>query len=164
MAGSAVAEDAFLGPGFLLITAGAADRRIKAVLVERLLQRLGAHDVHMHLAAMVNWVDPARQAFGIGVHYQIEPEFCRAAIAEIEHGAEIPAGGDMQAGEGQLAGREGLHGNMQDDGTVLANRIEQNGVTEARRCLPQDPDRFGFQLAHTRRKQNTPLTTSGTSK
>ncbi len=63
-------EDALLGARLLLVAARAADRRVEAVLIQRLLQRLGLHHVGMHGGAVADRADALGDAFGIGVHVQ----------------------------------------------------------------------------------------------
>ena len=63
-----MAEDTLLGASLLLIAPRPANRRVKAMGIKRLLQRLSRHDMHMNLAAMIYRVDPACQAFGVGVN------------------------------------------------------------------------------------------------
>ena len=103
---------------------------------------------------MINRVDTAGQPFRIGVHNEVQLQLCRAPVAEIQHGAEIPARCNVKAGKGQPAGGEGLHGKMKNDGTVLADGIEQHRIAEARRRFPKNPDRLGFtKVGRTKKRR-----------
>ena len=63
-------EDALLGARLLLVAARAADRGVEAVLVQRLLQRLGLHHVGVHGGAVADRADALRDAVGVDVHAQ----------------------------------------------------------------------------------------------
>jgi hypothetical protein len=113
MAGAAEAEDALLRAGLLLVPPRAADGGVEAVQVERLLQRLRPHDAHVQLGAMGDRPDAAGEAVRVGVDEEAEAELGDAAVAESQHLAEVPAGGDVQQREGRPARREGLHRHVQ---------------------------------------------------
>ena len=70
--GGAEREDALLRPDLLLVAAGAAERRVEAVLVERLLQRLGLHHVGVHLRSVVERIDALGAPLGVDVDHQLE--------------------------------------------------------------------------------------------
>ena len=76
--------------------------------------------------------DAARDAFGIGVHAQVDAGFGRAAVAERDHLAELPAGVDVQQRDRRLARRERLQQQVQQHRAVLADRIQHHRIAEAR--------------------------------
>ena len=84
-------EHALLGARLLLVAARAADGGIEAVLVQRLLQALGLHHVGVHGGAVADRADAVRDAVGIDVHAQVDAGLGRAAVAEGDHLAELPA-------------------------------------------------------------------------
>ncbi len=138
--------DPLLGAGFFLVTAGAAEGGIEAVLVQRLFQTLGLHHVGVHRAAVGEGTDALRHPFGVHVHQQVQIHLLDHALAEAVHLAEFPAGVHMQHREWQAAGIEGLACQMQHDGGVLADGIQHYRVLELGGNLTDDVDAFGFQL------------------
>ena len=89
-------ENALLRSRFLFVTTGAAERRVEAVLVDRLLQGLRLHDVGVDRRAMDEGIDVPFQSLGVNVHDEIEPQLLRHAIAKLVHFAEFPGGIDVQ--------------------------------------------------------------------
>ena len=51
----------------------------------------------------------------------------------------------MEERERRLGRIEGLHRQMQQDGRILADRIEHHRIGESRRDLAENMDRFGFK-------------------
>ena len=88
---------------------------------------------------------PRREPFLVGVHDEIEAELARGAIAEGDHVAELPGGVDVQQRERRLGRIERLARQMQQDGGVLADRIEQHRAAELRGGLAEDVDALGLQ-------------------
>ena len=87
----AVREDAFLGAGFFLIPAGAANQRIKAKFVNRFQQRHGL----VHIARLARVCKPHSATFhGIFnvAHNQFGAQLFGAVIAKIGHFLEVVAG------------------------------------------------------------------------
>ncbi len=52
---------------------------------------------------------------------------------------------DMQHGKGQRRGIKGLQGEMQQDGRILADRIQQHRALELCRDLAKNMDALGFK-------------------
>jgi len=98
------AVDALFGPASLLVTSRSTDGRIERVMLERLLQRLGLHDVGVDTAPMGEGRDFAVCPLGVGVHDEIESERLHALVAEGDHLAKLPRGIDVQQRKGGLAG------------------------------------------------------------
>ena len=117
-----------------------------AVLVERLLQRLGLHDVGV-AAAMRERRDARGLAGFVRVDDQLGVQSLRGLVAERNHLLELPARVDVQQREGNASGEEGLAGQVQQHRGVLADGIHQDGLRELGRHLAEDVDAFGFELA-----------------
>ena len=94
-------EDALLGARLLLVAARAAERRVEAVLVQRLLQRLRLHDVGVHGRAVVERVDALRATpSGLMCTMQVEPVLARrCASRNAIHLPELPGRVDVQQRE-----------------------------------------------------------------
>ena len=88
---------------------------------------------------------PLGDAVRIDVDDEIEAELLRRLVAEVDHLAELPGGVDMHQREGRLRRIEGLHGEMQHDGRILADRIEHHRLFAFGRHLADDVDRFRLQ-------------------
>jgi len=85
----------------------------------------------MHSGTVANRSDPLLDALLIDVHHQIQAKLRRSLIAEVDHLFELPGGIDMQQRKGQLCRIECFDGEMQEDGAVLADRIEHHRFLEA---------------------------------
>ena len=59
----------------------------------------------------------------------------------------------MDEWEGQRTGEERLAGEMQQDGRVLADRVEHHRTLELGHDLTHDVDGFGFQLLEMRQPE-----------
>ena len=143
----AVAEavDALLGPALLLVAAGAAERRVELVVVQRLLQRRRLHDVGVLLRAVVERIDVLGLPLLVDPDLQIEALFAAEPIAELDHRPELPGRIDVQQRERQPAGVERLLRQPQHDGGVLADRIEHHRPLELGGDLADDVDALGFE-------------------
>src|SRR3546814_18922370 len=73
-----------------------ADRGVEPPLVQRLLEGLGLHHVGVHGGAVADRTDALGNAIRVGPDMQFRPGLGRAAIAERDHLAELPAGVDVQ--------------------------------------------------------------------
>ena len=73
------------------------------------------------------------------------PSLRHCLVAERDHVAELPARVDMHQREGRLRGIEGLHGEMQHDGRILADRIEHHRLLAFGRDFADDVDALRFQ-------------------
>src|SRR6185436_1053262 len=118
-------EHALLGAGLLFVTARTTDGGIGAVLVERLLERLGLHDVGV-AAAVRERRDAGGAAGLVRVDDELGVQTLRGLVAELDHLLELPAGVDVQQREGNAAREECLAGEMQQDRGVLADRVHEN--------------------------------------
>ncbi len=85
-----------LGAGTLLIPAGPAKGRIEIVQFQRLLQRLGFHDVGIDPRTVRERVDPLTDALFIGVDEQFQPQPLRLRVAKTDHVPEFPGGVDVK--------------------------------------------------------------------
>ena len=144
----AIAEriDALFGARFLLVAPRTAEGGVETVLVQRLLQALGLHDVGMLGAAVHERVDAHRHPFRIFMHQQLEAVLFRGAIAELVHFAELPAGIDVQQRERQRAGEERLARQMQHHGRVFADGVKHHRVGEFSGDFTDDMDTLRLQL------------------
>src|SRR3546814_20096249 len=89
-------EDALLGAGLFLVATRPADRGVEPPLVQRLLEGLGLHHVGVHGGAVADRTDALGNAIRVGPDMQFRPGLGRAAIAERDHLAALPAGVDVQ--------------------------------------------------------------------
>ena len=143
----AVAEavDALLGPALLLVAAGAAERRVELVVVQRLLQRRRLHDVGVLLRAVVERVDVLGLPLRVDPDLQVEALLAAEPIAELDHRPELPGRIDVQQRERQPAGVERLLRQPQHDGGVLADRVEHHRPLELGGDLADDVDALGLE-------------------
>jgi hypothetical protein len=72
---------------------------------------------------------------------------CDDVIAEGDHLFEVPRRIDMEKWEWDRCGIEGLARQVEDDGGVLADRIEEDRVSEGRCRLSKDLYRFVFEFS-----------------
>ena len=138
-------EHALLGARGLLVAARAAEGRVETVLIERLLQGLRLHDVGVGRRRVADRVDAARQTLPVRMHDEVEAQRGGGAVAEGDHVAELPRRVDVQHREGRPLGKERLARQVQEDGGVLADRIEQHRLAELRRRLAEDVDALGLE-------------------
>ena len=124
----AEAEDAFLRSRLVLIASAATERGIEAVFGQCIEQgdRLqpvaaGAWPCILHRAA---GVDGSLHAG----HHQSHAPLGHEPIAILDDLGEVVAGVDVHHGEGQPCGSEGEHGEVQQDGAVLATAEQQHRV------------------------------------
>src|ERR1700731_4716784 len=89
-------KHSLFGPAPFLVAARSAESRIKTVLLERLLERFGFHDVGVHGRSMREWPDAGAQAFLIGVNNQIEAKLRRTTITKRDHFLKLPGRVDVQ--------------------------------------------------------------------
>ncbi|MNJ75131.1 hypothetical protein D3C77_721710 [compost metagenome] len=97
----AIAErvNTLFGTGFLLVAAGTTEGGVKTVLVQRLLEAFGFHDIGVLGAAVDKRVNPHRHPFRVFVDQQLETVLFGGTIAELVHFVEFPAGIHMQQWE-----------------------------------------------------------------
>ena len=140
----AEAEHALLGAGLLFVAARATDGGVATVLVERLLERLGLHDVGV-ARAMRERRDARGLAGLVGVDDELGVEALRGLVAELDHLLELPARVDVQQRERDAAREERLAGQVQQDRGVLADGIHEQRLGELGRHLAEDVDAFGLE-------------------
>ena len=97
-------KDALLGARFFFVAPRPADRRVEAVKVQRLPQRLGLHHVGMPRRTVAERADILPDAVGVDMDQQIEAEFADALVAKGDHLAKLPGRIDVQQGNGGLPG------------------------------------------------------------
>src|ERR1700730_6966230 len=96
MLSTAQREDALLGTALLLVASRPAKGGVEAVQFERLLQRFSFHDRGMQCGTRGDWTDPARPAFLVYVHQEIESQPTCGCVPEGDHLAEFPPSVDVQ--------------------------------------------------------------------
>ncbi len=84
------------------------------------------------------------------MHQQIEPHVLNHPIAEFVHGLEFPAGVHVEYRERQLAGKEGLAGQVQHHGRILADGIQHDRIVELGGHFTDDVDAFRLKLFEVR--------------
>lgn len=122
----------------------------KPLLLQRLLQALGFHDVGVHRRAMADRADVLRDAVGVDVHAQVHAGLGRTAVAEGDHLAELPARIHMQQRNRRRRWRKRLEQQMQQHRTVLAHRIQHHRGPELGGDFAQDVDAFGLEPVEVR--------------
>ena len=147
---TAEGEHALLGARSLLVAPRAAEGRIEPTGVERLAERDRLHHVGIDRRRMVERVDIAREAIVIGVHDEIEPEIAHGLVAEGDHVAELPRRVDVQQREGRLGRPERFPREVQQNGRVLADRVEQHRCAELRRSLAENVNALGLEQLEMR--------------
>ncbi len=140
-------EHPLLGAARLLVAAGAAEGRVEAVVVERLLQRHRLHDVRVALGAVVERVDVLLAPFGVDPDQQLGAGLGHHAAAEGDHLLELPDRVDVQQRERDRPGVEGLLGEAEHHRGVLADRVQHHRLLELGDDLAQDVDALGLELA-----------------
>ena len=136
-------EDALFRAALFLVAARAAEGRIEPVLVERLLEPLGLPHVGMQ-RAVIEGIDPALLGLGVLVDDQVHPGVPRCLLAQLVHVLELPGRIDMHQREGRGRRIEGLLGEVQHHGAVLADRIEHHRLVRLGGNLAHDVDALGF--------------------
>ena len=145
MIGRAEGIDALLGARGFLVPAGTAKSRVILARVKRLPQSFGLHDVGVDRGTVRERRDILGLAARVGVHHEVKVVFRRHLVAEGDHFLELPAGIDMQKRERDAAGEEGLAGKVQQNGGILAHRIEHDRLFKLGGHLAENMDRFAFK-------------------
>ncbi len=138
-------EDALLGAGFFLVAPGAAEGRIKLVLVECLLEPLCFHHIGMDGRAVAERAHAVAYAFLIHMYQKVEPQFLRLAVAKRDHFPEFPGRVDMHQRERGAGWIEGFHRQMQHHRRILAHGIEHDRVFALGGHFADDVQAFGFE-------------------
>jgi hypothetical protein len=79
-------------------------------------------------------------------------------IAESDHFTEFPGGINVQQGKRKGRGMKSLHGQVEQDGGILADRIKENRVLELGDDLTEDVEAFGFELLQMARSAISAVT------
>ena len=147
-------KHAFLRPRLLLVATGAPERRIEAVLVERLNKGLSLHDVGVERRAVLKRVDALVQSLLVDMNEQIEAEPLGGFVAERDHVPKLPGRIDVEQRERRRGRKERLHRQVQHHGAVLANRIQHDGPLAFRDDLAHDVDAFGLETLKVRERRH----------
>ena len=142
---AAKGKDALFGARLFFVTPGATKGRVKLVVVQRLLQALGFHDVGVDLRAMGKGVDAHGQTLGVLVHQELEIVLRLHAVAKGVHLPKLPARVHVQQRKRQLGRVKRLERQVQHHGAVFANRVQHDRVVAAGHHLAHDVDAFRFQ-------------------
>ena len=136
-------EDPLLRAGALLVAPGAAERRVEAMLGDRVEQRHGLQPVArravLDRAALVDRLLHRRDD-------QPLAQLGHAAVAELEHLGEVVAGVDVHHRERERRRTEGLLGDPEQHDRVLAAREQEHRPLELGGDLAHHVDRLGLQL------------------
>ena len=143
-------EDPLLRPGALLVAAGAADRRVEAVLLDRVEQGGRLQPVPGGArAGLLDDPPPVDRVLHRGDE-QTLAQLGDAAVAELDHLGEVVPRVDVHDREREAAGPEGLLRQAQEDDRVLAAREEEHRPLELAGDLAEDVDRLCLQLVEVR--------------
>jgi hypothetical protein len=140
-------HDPLLGPGALLVAAGAAERRVEAVLGDRVQEGHGLEPVARgsraglldHAAAVDRRLDRGDD--------ELDPELGHAAIAEVDDLGKVVPGVDVHDRERDRGRPERLVGQVQEDDRVLPAAEEQDGPLALGGDLPHDEDGLRLERA-----------------
>src|SRR4051794_34677774 len=140
----AEAEHPLLGPGLLLVAAGAAEDGPELVLVDAAQEGDGLQPVAGRARVVLG--HPARVDVVLDAgHDQPQAVLLHGLVPELDDLVEVLAGVDVHDREGHRRRPEGLHGEMQHDDRVLAAGEQQRGLLDRRRDLADDVDGLGLQ-------------------
>ena len=148
----AEAEDPLLRARALLVAAGAAHRRVEAVLGDRVEQRRRLQLVARR--ARAGLLDDAAAVDRVLDARDDEPlaELGDAAVAELDHLGEVVPGVDVHDREREPSRPEGLLGEPQQHDRVLAAGEEQHRALALGGDLAHDVDRLGLELVEVRER------------
>ena len=144
----AVAEgvDALFRAGFLFVATRAAERGVKAVFVQRLLQAFRFHDIGMLSAAVDKRVDAHRHPFRVFMHQQLTAVGFGGTVAELIHLTEFPAGIDVQQRERQGSRIKRFARQMQHYAGIFPDGVHHHRVRKFGGHLTNNMDAFRLQL------------------
>ena len=91
------------------------------------------------------WIDAGPQPVLIDVDNQLAAEFLGATVAELDHFAKFPGRIDVEQRERQRGRIKCLDGEVQQNGAVFADGIEQYRIVRGGEHLAKDVDALGFQ-------------------
>ena len=131
-------EDALLGTRLLLVATSTPDSAVSLQLIQALTQGDRLHDPRVFVSTMCEGRDPLCHRLEVGLNLEIKVQLLNHARAELDHLLELPGGVDVHHLEGDRGRREGLASEVEQDGGVLADRVEQNGPAEGAGNLSVD--------------------------
>ncbi len=133
-------EDALLGPGALLVAAGAAERRLESVLLDGVEERHGLEPVARRARArLLHHPAAVDRVLDMG-HDQLGVQLGHEPVAVLDHLGEVVARVHVHHRERERPGVEGLTGQVEQHGGVLAAGEEQHAALELRRDLADHVD------------------------
>src|SRR6478736_3786538 len=138
-------HDPLLGARALLIAPGAAERRVEAVLADRVEQRRRLQPVARGARAGLLDHAPGVDRLLHGGDDQALAELGHAAVAELEDLREVVPGVDVHEREREPRGAERLLGQPQQHDRVLAAAEQQHRLLELGRDLAHHVDRLGLE-------------------
>src|SRR6476620_8798808 len=104
--------------------------------------------------AMADRANAQRNPFGIAVDPQLDASFLRTLIAKADHFPKLPAGVDVEQRDRWTGWIEGLQQQVQQDRTVLADRVHHHRISKPGRDLAQDVDALGLETIQVRQVSN----------
>src|ERR1044071_7087125 len=138
-------KNALLGAALFLVATRAAEGRVEAMKIKRLLQRFGFHHMSVHRRPGRDRTDTVRNAFLIDIDNQVEAEPLCRLVAESDHVPELPRRVDMHERERQWRRMKCLYRKVKHHARILANRVEHHRVLELRDHFANDLNRLGFE-------------------
>ena len=81
------------------------------------------------------------------MHDQVDIRLGGGAVPELDHLPELPGGVHVEQRERKPPGEEGLTGQVQEDGRVLADRVQHHRSFQLGDDLTHDVDGLGLQLS-----------------
>jgi len=148
-------KDALLRTAFFSIAAGAAERCIEAVLIERLFERDRLHHVGMHRRTVSERADARAHALLIDVDDQVEAKFGGAAIAKRDHLLKFPGSVHVQERERRLSRPERFLRKVQHHRAILVDGIEHRRLAELRGDFAHDVDALRLELGEMARLRSS---------
>ena len=125
--------------------ATATKGRVKAMLSQCALQRIGQLSLRIERAACVERIDALLFCIFVLSHNQLQPIFLHRLIAVVEQRLKVPSAGHVQHRERRRRGVKRLARQVEHDGRILAHRIEHDRVFSLGHDFAEDVDAFGFE-------------------
>src|SRR4029077_8123759 len=119
-------EDALLGAALFFVAPRAAEGRVQAVFVERLLQGLGLHDMGMEGRARCDRADAAPDPVLVDMNDEVQVQPAGRGIAKPDTPPKLPGGVNVKQREGEGRGMERLYRKVQHHAGVLADRVKHH--------------------------------------
>ena len=148
-------EDPLLRAAPLLVAPRPADRRVEAVLLDRVEQRRRLQPVARRARAGLLDDAPLVDRLLHRRDHEALAELGDAAVAVLDRLREVVPGVDVHDRERELAGPERLLGEPQQHDRVLAAREEQHRPLELGRDLAEDVDGLRLELVEVRERRQT---------